>query len=101
MQGNINKHANDCSEIIASLMSERCNRELISKAGLEKHIKRCKGDERPAIIPKSKQKKIVPIMDQSVDPFKEKNVLVFLQGTTHYSFWQGSQEKTRIKFSCF
>ena len=75
MQGNINKHANDCSEIIASLMSERCNRELISKAGLEKHIKRCKGDERPAIIPKSKQKKIVPIMDQSVDSLRRKRCL--------------------------
>ena len=32
----------------------------------------CKGDERPAIVPKPKQKKIVPIMDQSVDSLRRK-----------------------------
>ena len=53
----IYKHANTCSEIIEPFMCEKCNRELITKAGLEKHMERCKGEERPAGSNKTKQSK--------------------------------------------
>ena len=39
----IYKHANDCSEVIEPFMCNKCNCELISKAGLKKHTKRCQG----------------------------------------------------------
>ena len=55
-QDDIYKHANVCSEIIEPLMCEKCNRELISKAGLKKHMERCKGDERPSTGPASSNK---------------------------------------------
>ena len=32
------KHANNCSKVLQPLMCENCNVELISKAGLKKHI---------------------------------------------------------------
>ena len=54
-QEDVYKHANTCSEIIAPFMCEKCNRELISKAGLEKHMTKCKGEERPVNVPKPKQ----------------------------------------------
>ena len=45
------KHANNCSEIIEPLMCNKCNLELISKAGLKKHIGTCKGIEGQGIEP--------------------------------------------------
>ena len=54
-QDDMYKHANVCSEIIAPLLCEKCNRELISKAGLEKHMERCKGEEQPTSNKKPKQ----------------------------------------------
>ena len=35
-------------------------------------MERCKRDERPAIVPKPKQKLIVPIMEHSVDSSRRK-----------------------------
>ena len=55
-QDDIYRHANVCSEVIEPLMCEKCNRELISKAGLEKHKERCNGFEMPASTHKPKQK---------------------------------------------
>ena len=54
-QEDIYKHANTCSEVIEPFMCEKCNRELISKAGLEKHMERCQVEERPAKNNKTKQ----------------------------------------------
>ena len=38
-------HANKCTELIDPIMCDGCNYELISKAGLEKHRKRCQGGQ--------------------------------------------------------
>ena len=54
-QDDIYKHANVCSEIRAPLMCEKCNCELISKTGLEKHMERCNGEELPTINKKPMQ----------------------------------------------
>ena len=50
----IYKHANVCSEVLEPIICEKCNCELITKAGLEKHVKRCKGENRPGFT-KTKQ----------------------------------------------
>ena len=55
-QEDVYKHANTCSEVIEPIMCDKCDRELITKAGLEKHRERCKGDARPSSSNKSKQK---------------------------------------------
>ena len=34
-------HANNCSKVIAPLMCNKCNIELISRAGLKRHIEKC------------------------------------------------------------
>ena len=47
-QDEVYAHANKCSEVLEPLLCDKCNRELISKAGLKKHMDRCNGDERPA-----------------------------------------------------
>ena len=56
-QDDVYKHANMCHEIIEPLMCDKCNQELISKAGLKKHMERYKGDvdERLASSHKPKQ----------------------------------------------
>ena len=43
-------HANKCSKIIGPYMCENCNLELISRAGLEKHNKRCHADNTENIL---------------------------------------------------
>ena len=35
------KHANKCTEVLEPLICRHCNIELISKAGLKKHIEKC------------------------------------------------------------
>ena len=35
-------HANKCSQVLDPLLCEKCNIELVSKAGLKKHIEKCK-----------------------------------------------------------
>ena len=35
------KHANICSQVIEPLICEHCNIELVSKAGLKKHVEKC------------------------------------------------------------
>ena len=44
-QDDVYKHANKCHVINGPYMCNKCNRELVSKAGLAKHIERCKGEE--------------------------------------------------------
>ena len=44
-QDDMYSHANNCSEVIEPNMCDKCNMELVSKAGLKKHMKRCKGNE--------------------------------------------------------
>ena len=44
-QEDVYKHANKCHEIIEPLICEHCNCELVSKAGLKKHMGRCKGGD--------------------------------------------------------
>ena len=40
-QDDVYKHANECHVIIGPHMCHKCNMELVSKAGLNKHIERC------------------------------------------------------------
>ena len=40
------KHANNCSEICDPNMCEYCNMELVSKAGLIKHMEKCKKKQK-------------------------------------------------------
>ena len=42
-QDDVYNHANACHVINGPYMCEKCNRELVNKAGLAKHIERCKG----------------------------------------------------------
>ena len=44
-QEDVYSHANKCDKIIGPFMCDNCNRELISKAGLTKHIEKCHGDK--------------------------------------------------------
>ena len=44
-QSDVYSHANRCSEVIDPLMCDICNSELISKAGLKKHMEKCKKDK--------------------------------------------------------
>ena len=54
-QDDIYKHANMCNEIIEPIMCEKCNRELISKAGLKKQLEKCTGGNTPVSSHKPKQ----------------------------------------------
>ena len=38
------KHANNCSEVLQPLICETCNIELVSRAGLKKHMEKCKAN---------------------------------------------------------
>ena len=40
-QSDYYEHANNCNQVIEPLICEKCNIELISKAGLKKHIEKC------------------------------------------------------------
>ena len=44
-QEDIYRHANRCGQVLGPYMCDNCNRELISKAGLTKHIEKCHGDK--------------------------------------------------------
>ena len=54
-QDDVYKHANECTAVIEPFMCEKCNRELISKVGLKKHIEKCKGENMTATKPKQKK----------------------------------------------
>ena len=41
-QSDYYEHANNYSQVIQPLICENCNIELLSKAGLKKHIEKCK-----------------------------------------------------------
>ena len=41
-QSDYYEHANKCDQVIEPLICEKCNIELISKAGLKKHTEKCK-----------------------------------------------------------
>ena len=43
------EHANKCSEIIQINMCDKCEREIISKAALKKHVKGCHGKKKMAL----------------------------------------------------
>ena len=47
-QDDVYKHANVCTKVIEPFICNKCNRELISKTGLNKHMERCKREERDA-----------------------------------------------------
>ena len=78
-QDDVYKHANVCSKVIAPLMCEKCNCELISKAGLKKHMERCKGDQQPnsSKKPQNQQSKEKCTNGPKCRFFKENRCLFF------------------------
>ena len=45
-QSDYYKHANNCSVVIEPLICDTCNIELVSKAGLKKHMEKCNDNSR-------------------------------------------------------
>ena len=94
-QDDVYKHANVCSKVLAPLMCEICNCELISKAGLKKHMERCKRDQQPNSSKKhpNQQSKEKCTNGPKCRFFKENRCLFFFTKNNTASIWKRSPGK--------
>ena len=100
-QDDIYKHANVCSEVLAPLMCEKCNRKLISKAGLAKHMERCKGEEQPASNQKPKQQQFKEnCINGPKCRFWKENRCLFVHKEQQHSKHKENEPMRKLDLSC-
>ena len=88
----IYKHANVCSEVLDPIICEKCNCELITKAGLEKHVKRCKGENRPGFTKTKQQQSKEKCTNGPMCRFLKENRCLFVHNEQNRKHSGRSQE---------
>ena len=91
------EHANNCSQVIEPLICENCNIELVSKAGLKKHVEKCQ-----AKVTKSSSKRAEseePCTNGPECRFLKQNRCLYYHDEPNEEPWQRAQPRRHDRHS--